>query len=30
MGAFFVLVPPMLALRDAILRLFKKTPGNGS
>ncbi|UPJ41104.1 hypothetical protein IVB40_28025 [Bradyrhizobium sp. 40] len=30
MGAFFVLVPPMLALRDAVLRLFKKPPRNGS
>lgn len=25
MGAFFVLVPPLLALRDAILRLFGKS-----
>lgn len=25
MGAFFVLVPPLLALRDAILRLFRKS-----
>ncbi|MDE5447254.1 hypothetical protein GWG65_39310 [Bradyrhizobium sp. CSA207] len=30
MGAFFVLVPPLLALRDALLRLLKKTPRNGS
>jgi hypothetical protein len=28
-GAFFVLVPPLLALRDAIVRLFRKsTPGD--
>lgn len=25
MGAFFVLVPPLLALRDAIMRLFGKS-----
>jgi hypothetical protein len=25
MGAFFVLVPPLLALRDAIIRLFRKS-----
>lgn len=25
MGAFFVLVPPLLALRDAIVRLFRKS-----
>ena len=25
MGAFFVLVPPLLALRDAIMRLFRKS-----
>ena len=30
MGAFFVLVPPLLALRDAVARLFRKTPRNGS
>lgn len=30
MGAFFVLVPPLLALRDAVVRLFRKTPRNGS
>lgn len=30
MGAFFVLVPPLLALRDAVVRLFRNTPGNGS
>jgi len=30
MGAFFVLVPPLLALRDAVVRLFRKTPGSGS
>jgi hypothetical protein len=28
MGAFFVLVPPLLALRDAIVRLFRKRSGN--
>ncbi|MFL5238735.1 MAG: hypothetical protein ACJ8EL_14230 [Rhizomicrobium sp.] len=26
MGAFFVLVPPLLALRDAIVRFFRKSP----
>lgn len=30
MGAFFVLVPPLLALRDAIMRLFGKPPRNGT
>lgn len=25
MGAFFVLVPPLLALRDAVLRFFSKS-----
>src|SRR6185312_7201389 len=25
MGALFVLVPPLLALRDAIMRLFRKS-----
>jgi hypothetical protein len=25
MGAFFVLVPPLLALRDAVMRLFGKS-----
>ena len=30
LGAFFVLVPPLLALRDAVVRLFRKTPRNGS
>jgi hypothetical protein len=30
MGAFFVLVPPLLALRDAVVGLFRKTPRNGS
>lgn len=29
-GAFFVLVPPLLALRDAVVRLFRKSPGSGS
>ncbi|MCG2645336.1 MULTISPECIES: hypothetical protein [Bradyrhizobium] len=29
MGAFFVLVPPLLALRDAIMRLFGKTRQDG-
>ncbi|MFT4115732.1 hypothetical protein [Bradyrhizobium sp.] len=28
MGAFFVLVPPLLALRDAVLRLFGRSPQN--
>ncbi|MDF0578920.1 hypothetical protein [Bradyrhizobium yuanmingense] len=28
MGAFFVLVPPLLALRDAIMRLFRRPPQN--
>jgi hypothetical protein len=28
MGAFFVLVPPLLALRDAIMRLFRKSSPN--
>ncbi|WP_439401346.1 hypothetical protein ACNJYA_32300 [Bradyrhizobium sp. DASA03068] len=28
MGAFFVLVPPLLALRDAIMRLLGKPPQN--
>ncbi len=28
MGAFFVLVPPLLALRDALMRLFGKSPQN--
>lgn len=26
MGAFFVLVPPLLALRDAIVRFFRNRP----
>ncbi|MHB0770184.1 hypothetical protein [Bradyrhizobium sp. 5.13L] len=30
MGAFFVLVPPLLALRDAIMRLIGKSPRNGT
>lgn len=30
MGAFFVLVPPLLALRDAIMRLFGKSQQGGS
>ncbi|QAU48699.1 hypothetical protein [Bradyrhizobium guangzhouense] len=30
MGAFFVLVPPLLALRDAIMRLFGKSRQDGS
>ena len=29
MGAFFVLVPPLLALRDAIMRLFGKSRQDG-
>ncbi|WP_298872016.1 hypothetical protein [uncultured Bradyrhizobium sp.] len=29
MGAFFVLVPPLLALRDAIMRLFGKSRQGG-
>ncbi|SFQ32176.1 hypothetical protein SAMN05216330_12621 [Bradyrhizobium sp. Ghvi] len=28
MGAFFVLVPPLLALRDALMRLFRKSSQN--
>lgn len=30
MGAFFVLVPPLLALRDALMRLFGRPPRNGT
>jgi hypothetical protein len=30
MGAFFVLVPPLLALRDAIMRLFGRPPRSGT
>lgn len=30
MGAFFVLVPPLLALRDAIMRLLRKPPRHGT
>lgn len=30
MGAFFVLVPPLLALRDAIMRLFRKSSPDGT
>ncbi|MCK1368251.1 hypothetical protein [Bradyrhizobium sp. 62] len=26
MGAFFVLVPPLLALRDALVRFFRNAP----
>lgn len=29
MGAFFVLVPPLLALRDAITRLFGRSSRDG-
>ena len=29
MGAFFVLVPPLLALRDALMRLFGKSRQDG-
>lgn len=29
MGAFFVLVPPLLALRDTIMRLFGKSRQGG-
>lgn len=29
MGAFFVLVPPLMALRDAIARLWNRAAGNG-
>lgn len=30
MGAFFVLVPPLLALRDAIMRLFGRSSRDGT
>jgi len=30
MGAFFVLVPPLLSLRDAIMRLFGKSSRDGT
>ncbi|TFV71216.1 hypothetical protein E4K64_27775 [Bradyrhizobium frederickii] len=30
MGAFFVLVPPLLALRDAIMRLFGRSTRDGT
>ncbi len=30
MGAFFVLVPPLLALRDAIMRLLGRSPRDGT
>ena len=30
MGAFFVLVPPLLTLRDAIMRLFSKSSRDGT
>ena len=30
MGAFFVLVPPLLALRDSIIRLFSKSSRDGT
>lgn len=30
MGAFFVLVPPLLALRDSIVRLLKRSSRDGT
>ena len=30
MGVFFVLVPPLMTLRDLIARLFKRPPGDGA
>jgi hypothetical protein len=30
MGAFFMLVPPLLALRDAIMRFFSKSSRDGT
>lgn len=30
MGAFFLLVPPLLALRDAIMRLLRKSSRDGT